>query len=378
MVLRSVSISQPKRDVIHRIRTHAGSMPWRVAVEHGPRSVTHRELAGLVERRMLALAGSLRPGRYVAIEEARSIEFVVEFLAVLALDGIPVPIDPGLPDRHRMLLRDLVRPDVLLAASTTDGAHVLFTSGMREPPRPVLGSASALRAFLEWQCAEFGIESADRVAFLSALGAEAAVRELFLPLWAGATLVIPAEGDDATPESAVEWLRHREISVVNVRPSVALSWLRTGAGPCESVRAVFFAGEPVTADLLREWHARFPGTRIAVNFYGTTDTTLPKVYKRLDGVAAPDGVLPVGRPVPNARVVLIDPAHPLSAELVWAAWENPSSEGEVVLVSRNSGHGYVGMPEETRARFVDLGNGVTAFRTGDLGLLDESGELTIK
>src|SRR5262249_23531233 len=83
------------------------------------------------------------------------------------------------------------------------------------------------------------------------------------------------------------------------------------------------------------------------------------------------------RPVPETSVCVIDPAAPLSAELVRAALAGMPGEGEVVLVSRHASHGYVGLPDDTRARFVDLGGGLTAYRTGDLGRLDHTGELTV-
>lgn len=375
MVSRSAPTSIAKRDVIDRIHSHAASIPWRIVMEHGTRSITYRVLAERLDQRLQSLADSVRPGDFVPIERPRSVEFVVDFLAVLALDAIPVPIDPDLPAPRRDMLRDLVRPGAQ-ARCSADGAYVFFTSGSTGLPRPVLGSAAALRAFLEWQCTEFDIGSDDRVAFLTALSFDVAVRDIFLPLWAGATLVIPTEHECDSPESTMAWLQRRDISVVNVVPSVARSWLRHGQNRCESVRIVFFAGEQLTAGLLDEWHTTFPGTRIRVNFYGTTETTLPKVYKRLRREEA-TGILPVGSPVPDTRLALIDPARPLSAELVWTAWEDPATEGEVVLVSRHAGHGYVGMPEETRARFVDLGDGITAYRTGDLGRVDPSGELTV-
>jgi acyl-coenzyme A synthetase/AMP-(fatty) acid ligase/acyl carrier protein len=366
--------SRAKHQIVERIRSHAWLMPPRVAIEHGPRSVTYLGLADQVEWRSRALANTVRPGRFVAVEHPRSIELVVDFLAILALDAIPVLIDPALPEQRRRLLRELLAPG---GSATADGSYVFFTSGSTGRPRPVLGSASALQAFLEWQGAEFDIGADDRFAFLTALSFDVVVRDIVPPLWAGATLVIPAGDECDSPESTVAWLASADISVVNVVPSVARSWLRHGLNRCESLRTVFFAGEPVPAPLVDEWHAMFPRTQTLVNFYGTTETTLPKVYKRLRRTEDGSGNLPAGRPVPETSVCLIDPAEPLSAELIRAAFASMPNEGEVVLVSQHASHGYVGLPDETRARFVDLGGGFTAYRTGDLGRLDHTGELTV-
>jgi amino acid adenylation domain-containing protein len=389
------STSVEKRSLLDRIYLHGTARKSEVAIECGARSVTYGTLSEYLSDRSDALSEFVKQGVFVAIERRRSFEFVMDFLTVLALGGIPVPIDLDLPEQRRERLLDLIRPGVLLAesdailcdqgpgtpdftsAAIDDGAYVFFTSGSTGLPKPVLGSATALKFFLDWQCTEFGIESGDRIAFLTALSFDVAVRDIFLPLWAGATLVIPGAQEADSPEGTVAWLEHKDISVVNVVPSVARSWLRHGRTRCEAMRKVFFAGEPLTASLLEEWHTMFPETRVRANFYGTTETTLPKVFKRLRRTEELTGHLPAGRPVPEARYCLIEPRRPLEADLVRSALENPKAEGEIVLVSRYVGHGYVGMPTETAKRFVDLGGGVTAYRTGDLGRVDSSGELIV-
>ena len=375
MVSRHFWVSNAKREIVDRIRSHGSSTPWRIAIEQGSRSITYRALTEQLDRRILQLTDEAILGRFVAIERPRSADFVVDFLAVLTLGGIPVPIDPELPAPRRELFRELVRAGV--PTEGADGAYVFFTSGSTGVPRPVLGSATALRAFLEWQCAEFDLDITDRFAFLTALSFDVAVRDMFPPLWTGATLVIPAPGECDSPEATVAWLDRRGISVLNAVPSVARSWLRHGQTTCESVRTVFFAGEPLPAALLEEWHATFPGTRTRVNFYGTTETTLPKVYKRLSRVEEATGTLAVGYPVPRSRFCLIDPASPSDPDLLRDALASTLPEGEVVLVSRYHGHGYVGMPEQTAERFVELGGDLTAYRTGDLGRLDPTGELVV-
>jgi acyl-coenzyme A synthetase/AMP-(fatty) acid ligase/aryl carrier-like protein len=373
MVSLRASVATEKRVLIEEICAHSATTPSLVAMECGSRSLTYRALHQRIAQRLRELSEFVSPGSFTTIERGRSIDFVVDFLAVLAAGGTPVPIDPALPQGRRERLLDRIRQ---AAPAPGDGAYVFFTSGSTGTPKPVLGSAAALRSFLEWHCAEFGITPDDRVAFLTALSFDVSVRDMFLPLFSGATLVIPDEHEAATPEATVEWLRRQQISVVNVVPSVARSWLRHGRGTCDAVRTVFFAGEPLTGGLLEEWRAMFPRTLTRVNFYGTTETTLPKVYKRLLP-GEPAGPLPAGVALPGGRFCLIDPDGPFDAETVCADWEEPRTTGEIVLVSKHSGHGYLDLPQENAARFADLGLGVTAYRTGDLGRVDENGELVV-
>jgi amino acid adenylation domain-containing protein len=392
---RPASNSSERGRICNRIYLNAMTAGAATAIEHGSRSITYASLAEQLDVRCSDLSDVVKSGVFVALEHRRSIEFVVDFLAVLRLGGVPVPIDPDLPARRRATLLGLVPAGVSLGRTTTiarspgtdapalasdaaaDGAYVFFTSGSTGTPKPVLGSASALRFFLEWQSAEFDLGPRDRVGFLTALSFDVAVRDIFLPLWIGATLVIPEDHDAESPETTVSFIDRKNISVVNVVPSVARGWLRYGRARCDSLRTVFFAGEPMTAGLLDEWHTMFPRTRLRVNFYGTTETTLPKVYRRLGSSEEAGGNLPAGRPLPGTRTCLIEPGRAFGADLVRAALDRSPEAGEIVLVSRHAGHGYVGMPVSTAARFVDLGGGVTAYRTGDLGRVDEHGELVV-
>jgi aryl carrier-like protein len=113
-----------------------------------------------------------------------------------------------------------------------------------------------------------------------------------------------------------------------------------------------------------------------VNFYGTTETTLPKVYRRVVPGGG-HGALPAGRCVPGTRVCLVEPGAALDADTVRAALARPADAGEIVLVSRYCGHGYLGRADQTAERFVPLDDGTVGYRTGDLGRLDAGGELSV-
>lgn len=375
-----------KRRLVELIRSHpAGS----VAVEHGGRAIAYGELGRLIDERAAALcAAGGRAGAFVAVERRKSVEFVVDFLSVLALGGTVVPIDPGTPAARRRTFLELARPELLARGeqivplagdpgrdAPDDGAFVYFTSGSTGVPKPVLGSASALRSFVDWFVPAFDVGPGDRFAFMAGVSFEASLRDIFPPLAAGAVLVIPDDDGSAAPAEAVEWLAREEISVVTVVPSVARAWLSDGRTTCPAVRAVFFVGEPVPADVLTGWRARFPRTSVRVNSYGSTEGGQATIYKRLPEEAM-DRV-PAGRPVPGTRYCFLERESRLDGHTVRAALEHGPASGEIVIVSRACSHGYLGMPDENAARFAELGDGVTAYRTGDLGRVDEDGDLVV-
>lgn len=383
-------MANDKQQLVALIRSHAAGLDSRIAIEQGERSISYGELGRLVDERAAALRVRGASGSFVAIERRKSAEFVVDFLSVFAVGGTVVPLDPDLPAVRRATFLEMVRPEFLLRGSevvrregpqardvSDDGAFVYFTSGSTGIPKPVLGSAAALRSFVGWFCPEFGIGAHDRFAFVAGVSFEASLRDLFPPLAAGATLVVPADDGAGSPEATVEWLARKAISVVTVVPSVARSWLRDGRATCAALRAAFFVGEPLAVDVLTGWHAMFPNTTVRVNSYGSTESGQATIYRRVVDADASAERVPAGRPVPGTRYCLIEPEATLDADLVRARLERPATSGEVVIVSRSCSHGYLGLPEENAARFADLGDGVTAYRTGDLGRTDDNGELVV-
>ncbi|MGH3685618.1 MAG: amino acid adenylation domain-containing protein, partial [Pseudonocardiaceae bacterium] len=72
-----------------------------------------------------------------------------------------------------------------------------------------------------------------------------------------------------------------------------------------ALRYTFFAGEPLTGELVRAWRQTCPATQV-INLYGTTETTLAKCWYAVPA-DCPDGVQPVGRPIPGAQALVLGP-----------------------------------------------------------------------
>jgi amino acid adenylation domain-containing protein len=373
--------------VIDAIRARMADQPDSTAVECGRIRIGYAELHNLLMRRVAELAPRVVAGAAVAVERPRSLELVLDLLAVLELGAVYVPIDPALPQARRMAMLQVVQPALRVTvdgdhetsgaarAYAADAAYVYFTSGSTGEPKPVVGSATGLAAFLQWQVDEFGIGRSDRVAFLTAPGFDVSLRDMLMPLVAGATVVVPASDEANDPQSTAEWLRERSVTVLHVVPSVARSWLRYARTTCPDVRSVFFAGEPLTAELLDVWSRLFPACRERVNLYGPTETTLARFHQRLP--AAPTDPVPVGRPRPGTRFCLVELGGEFDVPSVRASLLGRATEGEIVIVAADASHGYLDRPDETAARFLDLGGGETAYRTGDMGRIGPDGELIV-
>jgi amino acid adenylation domain-containing protein len=358
--------------------------------------------------RALRTAGA-GPGKIVAVRGTRSPELIAHLLGVFLSGGVLLILDPKQPTARLRVLVEEAQPAYLLyvgderpedewlwdvgslvrvtpgepsgrmsdgpgaelpSAAPDDPAYVFFTSGTTGRPKAVLGRQKGLSHFLAWQRETFGIAPGDRVSQLTGLSFDVVLRDVFLPLTSGATLVLPEE-DDLSPERILPWLEERAITVVHIVPSLASTWL--GSAPrraADALRWTFFSGEPLLAQVVERWRAVFPRTGV-INLYGPTETTLVKCWYRVPD--PPTGLVqPAGRPMPQTQALLLAGTRRCGFGEV----------GEIVVRTPFRSLGYLNNPEEQRLRFRlnpfhpdDAGD--LLYYTGDRGRFRLDGVLEI-
>ncbi|HEX2202012.1 MAG TPA: amino acid adenylation domain-containing protein [Longimicrobium sp.] len=370
--------------------------PDAVAVAFGGDSLTYAELnarANRLARRLRALGAG--PGVRVALPSARSLELVVSLLGVLKSGAAYVPLDPGYPaERLAFLLADsgaaaLVVPagvpaafagfrgpvvslrDVVAAdddphadanpghggQAATDPACLIYTSGSTGRPKAVLATH---RAFVRVAVAGGFAEIGPGTGFLqlAPLTFDVGSFEVFAALLNGARLeVFPPEVP--SPEALGAFLRDRAVDTL---------WLTTGllnqvveAAPevLGCARRLLTGGEamsPATAKRLLAVHPHLP----VVNLYGPTETGVYATAHRVTEEDLGRTSIPLGHPVPNTRVVLVDAAlRPVATGV----------PGEVCIGGDAVAIGYHGRPALTAERFVpdpfSAEPGARMYRTGD-------------
>lgn len=159
---------------------------------------------------------------------------------------------------------------------------------------------------------------------------------------------------------------------MHVVPSLMKAWLqsRVDDRPFSSLRYVFFAGEPLTDTLLDRFRGLASDRVRMVNLYGPTETTLAKLFHRVDAIEP--GVQPVGNAMPGADVVVLHDRRRLCG-----LWET----GEIAIRTPYRSKGYLGNPALTETVFLpntrmndesDL-----VYMTGDLGRFRSDGKVEI-
>jgi aryl carrier-like protein len=134
-----------------------------------------------------------------------------------------------------------------------------------------------------------------------------------------------------------------------------------------ALRLVIIGGEAMNAAAVGEFQALHPAVGV-VNTYGPTEASIGSVWYRVP--AGCPGPVPIGRPLPNVRAVILDRQGRLAP---------PGMVGELCLGGDCVGLGYLGDPDGTRARFIanpfpEL-RCDTLYRTGDAARLRPDGLL---
>ena len=377
------------------IWAQAAARPDAVAVTRDGASVSYRELAGRAARLAWYLRSvGARAETVVGLCLDRGPEMVTAILGVWLAGAAYLPLDREYPaarlehmladsgagllvtsggptglaagrvielDDPRVVAEVASMPADLPPVRTTGGqlAYVIYTSGSTGTPKGVAVTHAGLAGLAVAQASRFAVAAGDRVLAFAPLGFDASVSELVVTLAAGGLLVSPGHGVVLAGRELAELVARRGVSHVTLPPVVL-----AGLDPADlrTVTTLVVAGEAVDERLVKRWAA---GRRM-LNAYGPTETT---VCASMSGpLSAGGGVPPIGEPITNARVFVLDE---------WLCPVPPGVAGELYVAGAGLARGYVGLAGLTAERFTACPFGVGGermYRTGDLAKWTVKGE----
>jgi amino acid adenylation domain-containing protein/FkbM family methyltransferase len=380
--------------------------PEGVALVCGDLRLSYRDLNTRANQlawhlRAFGVAAEARVG--VLME--RSLEMVVALLGILKAGGAYVPLDPEFPAARldemkrsaglTVLLSqshlaaqaaDRERPVVFLdtdweivAREPAQGlglptdplqaAYVIYTSGSTGAPKGAINTHGAVVNRLAWMQDAYGLRAHDRVLQKTPFTFDVSVWEFFWPLAVGACLTLARPGGHRDPAYLVELIATEGITTLHFVPSMLQVFLEEpGVARCTSLQRVFASGEALPFELEQRFFARLP---VALyNLYGPTEAAIDVTHKTGSRRSGPP-VVPIGRPIGNLAIHLLD----LASELPVAC----GAVGELWISGAGLARGYLGRPDLTADRFVPnplaRQPGARAYRTGDLARFLPSGEI---
>ena len=395
----------PQDKCVHELfEAQAARTPDATAIAYEDLQLTYAELNSWANRLAHRL-WSLRvgPDKRVAICVERSPVMVVGLLGVLKAGGAYVPLDPAYPaERLAYMLEDsapvvvlshsparaaldramaglTVRPPVLdlerdlgamadrpvahpdpasLRLTSRHLAYVIYTSGSTGQPKGVMIEHSGLCNYLCWALDCYAPFKEAIVS--SSLAFDATITSIYTPLLSGGVArLLPERRDiDGLKEQVVEG---REFALVKITPShleLLGHWIFSQGGST-SVQILVVGGEALSSSTVELWRKIQSKVRL-VNEYGPTETVVGCIFYDVPQQFVPSRVVPVGRPISNTRIYILD-KHGEPSPIGVA--------GEIYIGGAGVARGYLNRPELTAERFISspFVAGDRLYRTGDLG-----------
>lgn len=234
-------------------------------------------------------------------------------------------------------------------------------------PRAVCAGFShrAVSSRLHWLQENLPLGPTDRVLHRTPCSIDAAIWELFWPLFAGAGLVLAASDRHHDLGYLADLIDRERITVAHFPPNLLESFLEVPE--LLGLERMICSGDPLPAQLAARCFERLPGVRL-YQFCGTTQTTTSALWHRC---VPGEGTIPAGKPAANTRVEVLD--HRFRRVPI-------GSVGELFLGGSHLALGYLNQPELTATDFHDdpFGSpGDRLFRTRLLARWRADGEVEV-
>lgn len=379
----------PAADTPRVWSTIAGRAAERAAVRSGDGSVTtYGELMDRAHRTAGALhSAGVGREHLVGVCLDLGTDLVVAALAALRSGAGYLPLDPSQPDHrlsaviadaepsvvltdqaHAPRLRALGVGTIVLPVGETepppavrigphDTAYVVYTSGSTGTPKGVINSYEGLDEVLRWMAEDFPLHPGSRVLLRSTPTFDMSILELFWPLAAGATLIVPGPDALRDTEQLAHTLARTGVTDMFLVPSLLTGLLAEPAlAECRSLRRILMLGEPFAPEQLRRLNEVLPQAEVA-NTYGPSEAAVVTLWHRCTRADAYAPRVPIGRPAGRTTVSVVRPGT-LDAVA-------PGEPGELILGGPQLASGYHRLPGPTAEKFVDSPAG-KLYRTGDI------------
>ncbi len=375
----------------HLFEDQVRKTPDRIALQFGDVQWTYLDL----DKRANQLASHLRKlgvdsKALVGICLERSPLMVLAVLATMKAGGAYVPLDPVFPRERIAFMLDDARVSVLLTqehlreaislhgvqvicleaageieidpsseppSTNIDSenlAYVIYTSGSTGKPKGVEITHRAVVNFLLSMMREPGLTHDDRLLSVTTLSFDIAGLELYLPLITGARIILASRAVAADAHRLAELIELSGATVMQATPATWRMLLEAGWQGNTGLK-ILCGGEALPRDLADQLLAR---SASLWNMYGPTETT---IWSTLWRAKSGDGPVPIGRPIANTQVYVLDPhLEPVPIGVT----------GELFIGGDGVARGYFHRPELTQERFIPnpFSSDASArlYKTGDL------------
>lgn len=392
-------MTEPSGEMLHTLfERQAAKTPEKEAVVSGDVRLSYAQLDEIADAvgRSLFEHGA-RPNTLVALVMEKGWEQVSGALGVLKAGAAYMPVDPAVPpERLTELLKDGQVSQVLTQSrfqkvlswpegvrvfsvdtmdisgegpplprriqAIEDLAYVIYTSGSTGRPKGVMiDHLGAVNTICDVN-RRFSVTGDDRLLSLAALHFDLSVYDLFGPLAAGATIILPDPKGVGDPAHWLNLLKAEKITLWNSVPQL-MQMLDVHASDIsgelsEFLRLVLLSGDWIPLELPRAVFRRFPNAELH-SLGGATEASIWSICCPVTTVEPHWKSIPYGMSMERQSVCVLN--RSLEHCPAWVI-------GDLYIGGIGLAKGYWNDPEKSRASFVEHPvSGQRLYRTGDLG-----------
>lgn len=369
----------------------------------------HDKAVGIAEAVIATGLGSKKP---VVVYLNKSIKVLASFMGIAYTGNFYSPIDIDMPAQRVNRILEVLEPEVVITTKElkgefskfdfngtyllyedicpvekceaveeatgriidTDLLYVLFTSGSTGMPKGVCITHRGVIDYTDWVTETFEITSEDTFGNQAPFYFDNSILDIYSTMKKGATLYIIPKILFPQPVRLLEYLKENRINTIFWVPSalMVVSKLKAfrNVDLTDTLKRVLFCGEVMPNKQLNVWRKYLPNALYA-NLYGPTEITDACTYYIVDREFQDDESLPIGIPMKNTEIMVLDDENHLVTE--------PGVVGELCVRGTGVATGYYKNPEKTAQAFVQnpLNDAYEEkiYRTGDLVEYNEYHEL---
>lgn len=387
------------KNILQMIDEQTKRHAQKVAIDDGMRSFTYKE----VDKQSNQLASFLKSMDIqaedrIALYLPRSVEAIISILAILKAGASFVPIDPKWPDERvkyvlqdsrakAMIVQDFdeIKQRLLFNGPMIDLIHdkeriervvskhhlhldniepnqlayVMYTSGSTGMPKGVGIEHKSLQNYVWWFKHQFYDDV--RLPFVSELGFDAFLKQVFCPLISGDKVTILSEEEVLDIDRLVSRFISADMTAFNCVPSLwntildeieqkehVINQLKN------QLKVLFLGGDHISKVLLRRTKVLFPNLEI-INLYGPTEATSNATFASITHSKS----IFIGRPIANTEIYV------LNEQLKHCGIDEI---GELYIGGAGVARGYMNGAKLTAAHFIPHlhKEGQRLYKTGDL------------
>ncbi len=391
------------QDLIEQI---AEQYPHKTACADQYNELTYEQLNKKANKlaHYLITAG-LQKGEFVGVYFNRTPDLIVSLLATIKAGGVYVPLDPVNPkDRLSVIIEDtqsrfllthqelenkiptqdgsviflekiaaeltkLPASNPSIGVKATDYAYINYTSGSTGKPKGVLIQHHQVidHHYAIIDALDLGTD--ETILSVASVAFDPSVQDFFMPLFLGSKVFLVDEETKVNGFELSQLINRSKATLMQATPA---TWkmLLTADWEGSNLLTILCGGEGLNKDLANKLIAK---SKHLYNIYGPTETTIWSTLKKLEGdrllTKADSGYEPIGRPINNVQVYLLD--EKMQVVPIGAS-------GEIYIGGIGvAKEGYFKRPELNVRKFVPspFNSNEKLYRTGDLARYLPNGDL---